>query len=55
MTIPDLLERMAEALRALDPHLDAIVSYASTMGEHEPNRLAYNARQALAAYDARGA
>jgi hypothetical protein len=37
-----------EALAALEPHLDAIICYASTMGEHEPNRLAFNARVALA-------
>lgn len=37
-----------EALAALEPYLDAIVCYASDMGEHEPNRLAVNARAALA-------
>ena len=40
---------LADALRALEPYLDAIVCYASSMDEHEPNRLAFNARQALAA------
>lgn len=37
-----------DALAALEPHLDAIVCYTSTMGEHEPNRLVVNARAALA-------
>ena len=43
---------LADALRALQQYLDAIVCYASIMDEHEPNRLAFNARQALAAHDA---
>ena len=43
---------LVDALRALEPYLDAIVCYASSMDEHEPNRLAFNARQALAAHDA---
>lgn len=55
MNDQSLLDQLANVLRALDPNLDAIVCYASTMDEHEPNQLAYNARQALAAYDARGA
>lgn len=38
-----------EALQALEPYLDAIVCYASTMDEHEPNRLAFNARAAIQA------
>jgi hypothetical protein len=33
----------------LEPYLDAIVCYASDMGEHEPNRIAFEFRQALAA------
>lgn len=40
-------ERLREALRGLEPYLDAIVCYASSMDEHEPNRLAFNAREAL--------
>jgi hypothetical protein len=40
---PDLLE----AMKGLEPHLDAIVCYASTQGEHEPNRLAVDARAAI--------
>ena len=46
-----LLARNAEleaALRGLEPYLDAIVCFASDMNEHEPNRLAVNARAALA-------
>lgn len=35
------------ALRALEPYLDAIVCYASSMDEHEPNRLVVNARTAI--------
>ena len=49
-----LLARIAElekALRGLEPHLDAIVCFASDMDEHEPNRLAVNARAALATKD----
>ena len=41
-------ERLAGALRRVEPYLDAIVCYASTMDEHEPNRIAFEARQALA-------
>ncbi|MEG3086135.1 hypothetical protein [Sphingomonas sp. PB4P5] len=37
-----------DALAQLEPYLDAIVCYASTQGEHEPNRLVANARAALA-------
>jgi hypothetical protein len=36
-------------LRRLEPHLDAIVCYASTMDEHEPNRLAVDVREYLKA------
>lgn len=35
------------ALQGLEPYLDAIVCYASSMDEHEPNQLAFNARSAL--------
>jgi len=41
---------MAEALEELEPYLDAIVCYASTMEEHKPNRLVHNARAALSRY-----
>lgn len=40
-------ERLREALRGVEPYLDAIVCYASTMGEHEGNRIAAAARAAL--------
>jgi len=49
-----LLVNKAEALRDLvaaaekiEPYLDAIICYASTMGEHEPNRIANNFRKAI--------
>lgn len=35
-------------LRRIEPHIDAIVCYASTMGEYEPNRLAVDVRNFLA-------
>lgn len=35
-------------LRRVYPHLDAIVCYASTMGEHEPNRIVHDIRAAIA-------
>ncbi len=41
-------EAERDALRALicrvEPHIDAIVCYASAMGEHEPNRIAHEVR-----------
>ena len=40
-TAPELLA----ALKALEPFIDAIVDYASTMDEHGPNRLAMDARR----------
>jgi hypothetical protein len=42
------IERLRDILRRVEPHLDAIVCYASTMGEHEPNRIARDVRDALA-------
>ena len=39
---------VVKALEAVDPYLDAIVCYASTMAEHEPNRIAAEYRAALA-------
>lgn len=39
-----LLEEARSVLSRLEPHLDAIVCYASTMDEHEPNRIAFDAR-----------
>jgi hypothetical protein len=29
-------------LERIEPHIDSIVCYASTMGEYEPNRIAYD-------------
>lgn len=45
---PAAVDGLVEAARAIEPFLDAIVCFASTMDEHEPNRLAENFRQALA-------
>lgn len=42
-----LLAEVEAVLRRLEPHLDAIVCYASTMEEHEPNRIAFDARDLL--------
>lgn len=39
---------LREALKGLEPHFDAIACYASSMDEHEPNRLVFNARAAIA-------
>jgi hypothetical protein len=41
------LERYRALLISVEPHLDAIVCYASTMGEHKPNRIANDIRKAL--------
>ena len=35
---------LAKLLARLEPHLDAIICYASTMGEHEPNAIAADVR-----------
>jgi len=40
---------LLSVLEGLEPYLDAIVCYASTMEEHAPNRLVVNARAAIAA------
>lgn len=40
-------EALRELLRRIEPHLDAIICYASTMDEHEPNRIASDVRAAL--------
>ena len=42
------LEGAKLALRLLEPYLDGLVCYASTMGEHEPNRIAVGVRAILA-------
>lgn len=41
---PELLE----ALEALEPYLDSLLCYASTMGEYEPNKLVFNTKRAIA-------
>jgi hypothetical protein len=41
---PDLLA----AMKRIEPHLEAIVCYASTCGEHEPNDIAREFRAAIA-------
>jgi hypothetical protein len=38
---------LAGAMQKAEPHLDAIICYASTMDEHEPNRIAHDFRAAL--------
>ena len=42
-----LVPEMIEALKRVEPHLDAIVCFASTMDEHEPNRIAHDVRTIL--------
>lgn len=42
-----LSAELFDALKGLEPFLDAIVCYASSMDEHEPNRIAVNARAAI--------
>lgn len=41
------IERLRAALREIEPYLDAIPCYASTMDEHAPNRIAATVRAAL--------
>ena len=41
-------QRTLEALRAVEPYLDAITCYASTIDEHEGNRVAALVQAALA-------
>lgn len=50
VTPPTVVAALVEALEGLEPYLDAIVCYALTTEEHEPNRIALAARAALAAY-----
>lgn len=42
------LRKAAEVMRKVEPYLDAIICYASTMDEHEPNRIAAEFRAFLA-------
>lgn len=46
--LQSLVEEATAILRGLEPYLDAVICYASTMDEHEPNRLAANVRAFLA-------
>lgn len=39
--------RYLDLLKRIEPHINAIVCYASSMGEHEPNRLAHDLRASL--------
>ena len=41
-------ERLAVALREVEPYIDAIICYASTQGEHHPNKIAADIRATLA-------
>jgi len=34
-------------LRRIEPYMDGLICYASTMGEHAPNRIAHDLRAAL--------
>lgn len=38
------VEELEGLIGRIEPHVDAIVCYASTMGEHEPNRIAHEVR-----------
>ena len=38
------VEELENLIGRIEPHIDAIVCYASTMGEHEPNRIAHDVR-----------
>lgn len=42
------LREAVEVMRKVEPYLDAIICYASTMSEHEPNRIANAFRAFLA-------
>jgi hypothetical protein len=44
-------ERLRALLRGLEPYLGAIVCYASTMSEHEPNRIVAQIRAELVTLD----
>lgn len=46
-----LYPELLEALLAVEPYIDTIVCYASTLDEHEGNRVALRVRQALAKAD----
>ena len=48
-THPPEYARLIEAARKVEPFLDAIICYASTMDEHAPNKIVHEFRAALAA------
>ena len=53
--IVDLERRLVtfqEALHAIEPYLDAIICYASTIDEYAPNGIVLKVRAALASADA---
>jgi hypothetical protein len=43
------LEKLEQLLRDIEPYLDSIICYASTITEHPPNGLPARVRDALAA------
>lgn len=43
-----LVKEAGEAMQQVEPHLDAIVCFASTQAEYEPNRIAATFRSTLA-------
>lgn len=46
----DAAKEMLDMLRRIEPYIDGIVCYASTMDEHEPNRIAHDLRELLRSY-----
>ncbi|BEV47307.1 hypothetical protein [Afipia carboxidovorans] len=52
VSVPAVDGALREALEAIRPHLDTIVCYASTINEHEGNRVAALVEKALAASEA---
>jgi len=47
MEAADEIERLRAALNEIEPYLEAIICYASTMDEHAPNRIAAAVHAAL--------
>lgn len=45
---PTRAQRLEALLREINPYLDAVVCYASTINEHEPNRIVKEIRELLA-------
>lgn len=44
-------DELLAVLKRIEPHLDAIICYASTMSEHEPNAIAQQARELIERID----